>query len=476
MRGTTHARLAAALVTLVALGALTLAADAPPKAATPKRPTPKPLGTEVTKGLAWLAAQQNPDGGWSQGGGWRTVEQGGRVEGKEVADPSDVGNTAMACLAMIRAGNTPTTGPYAKQLTKGVEFIRNRVEKSDAGSLWVTDVKGTQLQSKIGTYVDTFLSAMVLAEMKGKMPDADAEKRLVAALDKNIAKIEKNQGENGLIAGNAGWATVLSQGLCNKGLVLARQAGAKVSDRALDRAQQQVAVAAAQPAAPAGAGGVVSGFAPAASGPVVRGGARAADPKSIGAKRFAEAAGRPAAATTTPAKPAAGAAEAPSDAGVALYKQSAIVNNASGLTFANAGRKADAKKVLDDPKAPEPAKDEARKVLKTITDGEKLRDDAVREVAKNVQRPDFVAGFGSNGGEEFLSFLNISETMLVKGGEDWEKWDKKMHEGIGRVQDKDGSWSGQHCITGKTFCTSAALLVLMADRTPAPAEEPAPKK
>ena len=37
-----------------------------------------------------------------------------------------------------------------------------------------------------------------------------------------------------------------------------------------------------------------------------------------------------------------------------------------------------------------------------------------------------------------------------------------------KYQDKDGSWSGQHCITGKTFCTSGALLVLMADRAPLP--------
>ena len=34
----------------------------------------------------------------------------------------------------------------------------------------------------------------------------------------------------------------------------------------------------------------------------------------------------------------------------------------------------------------------------------------------------------------------------------------------------EGSWSGQHCITGKTFCTSAALLVLMTDRTQFPVD------
>jgi hypothetical protein len=31
-----------------------------------------------------------------------------------------------------------------------------------------------------------------------------------------------------------------------------------------------------------------------------------------------------------------------------------------------------------------------------------------------------------------------------------------------RVQNRDGSWSGHHCITARSFCTSAALLTLLA--------------
>jgi hypothetical protein len=43
-----------------------------------------------------------------------------------------------------------------------------------------------------------------------------------------------------------------------------------------------------------------------------------------------------------------------------------------------------------------------------------------------------------------------------------------MTETLNRIQDKDGGWSGHHCITGRTFCTATALLVLMADRAPVP--------
>jgi hypothetical protein len=64
--------------------------------------------------------------------------------------------------------------------------------------------------------------------------------------------------------------------------------------------------------------------------------------------------------------------------------------------------------------------------------------------------------------------MNISEALAAKGGADWEAWDKAMADNLTRIQDRDGSWSGSHCITGKTFCTATALLVLMADRAPVP--------
>src|SRR5262249_4431880 len=154
---------------------------------------PKPIAEKTKKALAYLVSQQHEDGGWGQGGGWRNASQGGRVEGAEVQDPSDVGNTAIAALALIRAGNTPQQGEYAKQVAKAAEFIAKKVDKVEQDSPYVTDILGTQLQSKIGQYVDTFLAALVLSELKGKMPEEASEKRLAAALDRTLAKIEKHQ-------------------------------------------------------------------------------------------------------------------------------------------------------------------------------------------------------------------------------------------------------------------------------------------
>ena len=70
-----------------------------------------------------------------------------------------------------------------------------------------------------------------------------------------------------------------------------------------------------------------------------------------------------------------------------------------------------------------------------------------------------------------MSYLQISETLHARGGAEWQDWDRNVTEALERIQNQDGSWSGHHCITGRTFCTAAALLVLMGDR--APREEPA---
>src|SRR5439155_16386683 len=108
-------------------------------------------------------------------------------------------------------------------------------------SPYVTDVLGTQLQSKIGQYVDTFLAALVLSELKGKMPDVTSEKRLTTALDRTLAKIEKHQKADGTFAGNAGWASVLSQALCSKAINRAAQNGIAVKAETLDRDAQLAA-------------------------------------------------------------------------------------------------------------------------------------------------------------------------------------------------------------------------------------------
>ncbi len=76
----------------------------------------------------------------------------------------------------------------------------------------------------------------------------------------------------------------------------------------------------------------------------------------------------------------------------------------------------------------------------------------------------FVGGFGSMGGEEFFSYLNISDSMKRVGGDAWSKWHANITQKILGLQNSDGAWAGHHCITGRVAMTSAAILNLTVDR------------
>src|SRR5262245_28463485 len=199
---------------------------------------PKELSPAVKKGLEYIVKSQQDDGGWNQGGGWRIgATGGGRGEGPKGEAPSDIGNTCLALLALVRAGNTATEGEYKDAVKKGLKFVVTKIEKYGSESLYITDVRGTQLQSKIGPYVDTFLANLLLAELRGKA--GDQEKGLVAALEKTMTKIVQHQTADGNYANNGGWAPVLSVAIANKSVARAKQNGVAVDDRVLQRAFAQ---------------------------------------------------------------------------------------------------------------------------------------------------------------------------------------------------------------------------------------------
>jgi len=437
---------------------------------------PKPISPNVRKGLDYLIEMQDASGGWGQGGGWRqSGNQGGRVEGNDAKDRPDLGNTCIATLALIRAGNTPKEGKYAKNVARAVTFICDRVEGADKDSLYVTDVRDTQLQVKIGPYADTFLAGLVLSELKGKMPAGGSDKRLVAALDKTVSKIEKNQKSDGTFAGNGGWASVLSLGLNSKFINRAAQNGAAVKaevlakdfdgtvaglDKASGEFKSAAALAASKPAS------VVTGPGPGkmvASSPGVE--------KTAGAETIA-ASDRPVTAVggsiTIMGGGGMGGGAAFSDAGVKLYNSASNASRLSDLKNTSALMEMEAKKIISNASSTAEEKSKAREQLAKVAEIKDAQQTSINGIIRQLDDKQFIAGFGNNGGEEFLSYMNISEMLVVKGGAEWRSWDKSISDNLVRVQNEDGSWSGDHCITGRTFCTSAALLTLLADRAPVP--------
>src|SRR5579863_3807713 len=146
-------------VSMVAAGALVLALVA--SSATNNN---QPVDTAVQKGAQWIASVQGHDGGWGQDGGETSyVRQGERLE----TNGNDVANTAVAVLALRRAGNQ-----YLANIDRGLAYILREVENSPAGGLKITNHDGTQIQRKLGPYIDTFLTSMLLSEADGTMKTA----------------------------------------------------------------------------------------------------------------------------------------------------------------------------------------------------------------------------------------------------------------------------------------------------------------
>ena len=375
-----------------------------------------PLAPYSEKGLAYLVNQQLPSGGWGQGGGWRTATQGGRIQATDASysDAADVANTAVATLALIRGGSSPASGPYADHVRAGIDFVLASVEASDDESLFVTDVRGTQLQSKIGVYVDTFLANLLLAEIRGRMPGPGSEARLEAGLGKVVAKIERHQRDDGTFAANQGWASVLSTSLANKALTRSQQAGAEVSSEALKKIKRQ-----------------------------------ASDGYDEQRREFRDG------------------DSYGSSAGVKLYKEGAGLAALDDLVKSRAREEQMARRILASAASAQ-AKRQAASLLEELEQTREEKDQALDTMAARLSDKAFVAGFGSSGGEEYLSYMNISEALAASGGERWESWNERVASSLAEAQNGDGSWSGHHCITGRTFVTAAALLTLMADRAPRP--------
>lgn len=328
------------------------------------------MSVAVDRGAKWLASVQGADGGWGQDGGETSyIRTNERLE----SNGNDVANTAVAALALLRAGKQ-----YQPNVERAIGFILQRVEASRADGLAITDAKGTQIQRKLGPYIDTFLTSMLLAQVDGTLAKPALNARVRHGLEKCVAKIERNQQSDGSWNIAGGWAPVLGTSLASRSLFEARQKGVQVEDRVMRRAEDYTVHALYSSPSSGAAGGVY-----------------AAPPES---------------------------------AGVALYQSAQALEQ---LSRTDEDRKKNAKDIA--------------KIRGQLADAR------------------FVEGFGSIGGEEFFSYLNLSDGLKRAGGQEWKQWHSQITHKILSLQNSDGTWAGHHCITGRVAVTSAAILNLTVD-------------
>ncbi|TXN35005.1 hypothetical protein FVB32_10435 [Flagellimonas hymeniacidonis] len=355
----------------------------------------------VRDGLQWLSKAQLPSGGYGAGS----------HSAQHIRDPhavkGDPATTAIVGMALLRSGTTLEKGIHAQNLKKALDYILKTIESAANDDPFITEVRNTQIQSKLGQNIDAVLAAQFLSNVLDRDLKGMDRKRIARCLDICIARIQDGTDEHGKQRG-AGWAGVLQSGMANSALESAQAVGVEVDEVVLERS------------------------------------------KKYQKQNYNEE---------------DGSVKTDEGAGIILYAVSGSVR-ASAKEARKA--KADIKKAKAEGKIAQDAEVNAE----TLEEIGYVRGDAQKygtaykvyeSAKKTAQRDDVLDGFGNNGGEEFLSYLQTGESMLVSKDEDWKNWYDDMSGRILKIQNEDGSWNGHHCITSPVFCTATSLLLLTVE-------------
>ncbi len=360
-------------------------------------PTEKVISS-IDQGLDWLANAQHPDGGW--GAGFHSKQ--GELDPHKV--PADPATTAMVSMAILRTGTNLEHGELKTALGKATEYLLKAVEGANNKTLFITDVRGTQIQSKLGDHIDLVLTTQYLTNLLDELEDGSQfYTRVFAAVNKSAELVQETQDAQGKTKG-AGWAGVLQSAFASSALEAAEVKGANV-----DKAKLR-------------------------------------ESKAYQKGNY---------------NPVTKKTETLDGAGITLYA-------VSGSARANAKEARKAKEYIksanDSGVIVESDVSYDNLVKAGMDEEEALSLDAsykVYEAAKiTAQQADVMNGFGNNGGEEFMSFLQTGESMIVNKDDAWKKWFDSVSANLLNIQNNDGSWNGHHCITSPVFCTATCLLIL----------------
>lgn len=362
------------------------------------------IENSIRQGLTWMVQAQHANGGWGAGNHYK---QDIRDPHKIPADPA---TTALTGMALLRTSEKPFDGKYGNALKKAVDYLLNAVNSAPPQASNITSLTNTQPQTKLGKNIDVILTAQFLSNALHYLGNNQpALKRdMEQALNKCVTKIQQSQDDDGGWK-DGGWAPVLQSALANNALESAKDMGAKIDEKALERSrnyQKGNYDVKTNSAVTGKAAGVmlysVSGSARASAKE-----ARKAQDKIDEAKKQGK------------------------------LKQSDAVSEENlvkaGLTAPEAQKYATAYQIKD-------------------------------AAASRAQDKDVISGFGNNGGEEFISYLMTGESLVIGGNNEWKTWYEQMSGRLVQIQNNDGSWNGHHCITSPVFCTATCLLILSIDK------------
>jgi hypothetical protein len=359
--------------------------------------------TAIQNALSWIAQAQGNDGGWGAGSHLH----------QEILDPhaveADPATTALVGMALLRCGNTLSAGAYAENLRKAMNYLLLTVENTPTNQIKITTLSNTQPQVKLGQNIDVILAAQFLSNLTKRVND---EPRTMHRIEKDlkicIDKIQRGQDTDGGWK-DGGWAPVLQSALANNALESARDQGFKVDSTVMEKSRDYQE----------------GNFDPRTSS-VITG-------KSAGVLLYAI-----------------------SGSGRATAKEANLAQISINQAKKEGKLKKEDKITEDNLVVAGMSRPTAKKYMTAYR---------INQVATTkAQSEDIMSGFGSNGGEEFLSYLMTGESLVMNGGPEWLNWYNNMTGRLIQIQNNEGSWSGHHCITSPVFCTATCLLVLSIDR------------
>ena len=133
----------------------------------------------VDRALAFLVARQNANGSWTNRVGYKLYDDYYGEEG----DSTDV--TALACMALVSAGNVPGRGRYGKAVEKGIDFLLGCVRDEDG---YITK-NGSRMYSHA-------FATLFLAEIYGTTRRTDVKAKLKRAIQMLVSyKTGKEVGD-----------------------------------------------------------------------------------------------------------------------------------------------------------------------------------------------------------------------------------------------------------------------------------------
>ena len=361
--------------------------------------TPEKVELSLQSSLNWMAGSQLSDGGWGCG------SHSNQRNLDPLSVKSDPATTSVVLMALMRMGHNHEKGEYSKEFNQGSKFILAAVEGASQDELNITKLTGTQIQSKLGYNIDVVLSAQFLANWLDELGQQHSNyNRVLSALNTCTEKIQRSMNADGSVK-NAGWAGVLQSSFATNALESAAANGASVDMDVLDKARDYQ------------------------KGNI--------DTKSGNVKTEA-------------------------GAGIVLYSVSG-----SARASAQDARKVEEK--VNEAKAAGALPTEAEINVDNLVEIGYTEEQAMRystsytvyTTSKDVaQRQDVTRGFGNDGGEEYLSFLQTGESLIIGGDQSWKNWYDNVSGRLLSAQNTNGSWHGHHCITSPVFCTATAMLIL----------------